>query len=125
MPKMCPRPSATSKPAKQATKRQQIVLLPDADHALEKLAAIEDADPVEKHDQPGQADRPGDLGLWCERADGEADKENGADAKRKAEDTDLADKVAQSDRQECRQNGLASDDLASKVQHVQSPRPTV
>ena len=98
--------------------RQQIVLLPGADHPLEELAAIEDADPVEKHDQARQADRPGDLGLWCERADGEADEENRADAKRETEDVDLANKVAQSDRQERGQNWLASDDLASKVQHV-------
>ena len=65
---------------------------------------------------------PDDLGLWCERADGEADKENRADAKRETEDADLADKVAQSDGQEGRQNWLASDDIASKVQHVRSPQ---
>ena len=38
--------------------RQQIVLLPGANHPLEELAAIEDADPIEKHDQARQADRP-------------------------------------------------------------------
>ena len=64
---------------------------------------------------------PDDLGLWCERADGEADKENRADAKRETEDADLAHKVAQSDGQEGGQNWLASDDVASKVQHVRSP----
>ena len=31
--------------------RQKVVLLPSADHPLEELAAIEDADPIEKHDQ--------------------------------------------------------------------------
>ena len=30
---------------------QQIVLPPGADHPLEELPAIEDADPVEEHDQ--------------------------------------------------------------------------
>jgi hypothetical protein len=85
------------------------------------LAAIEDADPVEKHDQTRQADRPYDLSLWCKRADREADKENRADAKRETEDADLAHKVAQSDGQEGGQNWLAFDDAASKVQHVKSP----
>ena len=98
-------------------KRQQIVLLPDADHPLEELPAIKDADPVQEHDQTGQADRPDDLGFWRERADGKADEKNGADSERKSADADLANQVAQSDRQKRRQYRLASDDLASKVQH--------
>ena len=101
--------------------RQQIVSPPGANHSLEKLAAVEDADRVEKHDQAGQADRPDDLGLRRERADGEADEENGTDAKGETENIDLAHEVAQSDRQEGGQDRLAADDLASEVQHVRSP----
>ena len=98
--------------------RQKIVLLPGADHPLEELAAIEDADPVEKHDQARQADRPYDLGLRCKRADGEADKKHRTDAERETEDADLANQIAHSDGQKCRQDGLGSDDIARKIQHV-------
>jgi hypothetical protein len=102
--------------------RQQVIFLACADHALEELASIENADSVEEHDQAGQSDRADDLSLGCERSEGEADKKNGADAKREAEDVDLADQVADADREEGRQDGLASDDLARKVQHVLSPK---
>jgi hypothetical protein len=53
MPKMCPA-QAQPTSCQARDKRQQIVLLPDADHALEELPAIEDADPVEEHDQARQ-----------------------------------------------------------------------
>ena len=118
MPKMCPRPSATNRPARHRDQRQQIVLLPDADHAFEELPAVKNADPVQEHDQAGQADRPDDLGFGRERADRKADEQNGADTERKSADADLADQVAQSDREKRRQYRLASDDVASKVQHV-------
>src|SRR6185437_16101268 len=35
-------------------KSQQIVLLPNADHAFEELPAVEDADPIQEHDQSRQ-----------------------------------------------------------------------
>ena len=95
--------------------RQQVIFLACAHHALEELASIEDSDPVEEHDQAGQSDRTCDLGLGGERADGETDEQNGAHAEREAEDVDLADQVAQSDREKGRQYRLASDDLAGKV----------
>ena len=105
--------------ARQAgDERQQVIFLACAHHALEELASIEDADPVEEHDQAGQSDRTCDLGLGGERADGEADEQDGAHAEREAEDVDLADQVAHADREEGSQDGLASEDVASKVQHV-------
>ena len=65
--------------------RQQIVFAARApDHAFEELPAIEDADAVEEHDQAGQADRPDDLRLRREGADGQADEQHGADAEREA-----------------------------------------
>ena len=121
MPKMCPRPQCDSQARQTADKREKVVLLPGADHSLEELTAVKNADSVKEHDQARQADRPDDLGFGCECADGEADEKNGADAKREAEDVDLANQVTHADRQEGRQDGLASDDVASKVQHVRSP----
>ena len=95
--------------------RQQIVLVPGgAGHALEELPPVEDADPVEEHDQAGEADRPDDLRLRRERADGEADEQDGADAERKSADVDLADQIADADGEKRRQDRLRSDDFASK-----------
>jgi len=63
------------KKARQASdQRQQIVFLPDTDHPLEELAAVENADSVEKHDQTGQTDRPCDLGFRRECANGETQR---------------------------------------------------
>ena len=61
---------------------------------------------------------PDDLGFRCERADGKADEQHGADTERKSAEVDLADQIAHSDRQKRRQDRLASDDVAGKVQHV-------
>src|ERR1700754_2244404 len=105
--------------------RQQIVLLPNADHAFEELLAVEDPDPIQEHDQSGQPDRSYDLGFGCERTDGKANEKDRADAERESPDTDLTDQVAQSDREERRQYRLTSDDVASKVQHFFSPPGTV
>src|SRR5204863_8513885 len=103
-----------------------IVLLADTKHAFEQLPAVKDSDPVQEHDQSCQADWSRDLGFGRERTDGKAHEKNGTDAERKSPDTDLTDQVAQSDREKCRQYRLASDDLASKVQHdVRSPQPIV
>src|ERR1700761_5065172 len=115
-------PKCNKQACQACDKRQQIVLLPDADHAFEELPAVEDPDPVQEHDQSGQPDRSCDLGLGCERTDGKANEKDCADAERKSPDTDLTDQVAQSDSEKCRQYRLTSDDLASKVQHVCSPR---
>src|SRR5215468_3713697 len=82
---------------------------------LEELPAVQDSDPVEKHDQAREADRSNDLSLWRERADGEADEENGADTERKSADADLTDEITQSNREECRQYRLASEDVACGV----------
>src|SRR6185369_15063563 len=121
-----PKPKRNEQAGQASDKRQQVVLLPGTDHAFEELPAVEDPDPIQEHDQYCQPDWSGDLGFGCERTDGKAHEKNGADAERKSPDTDLTDQVAQSDREKRRQYRLASDDLASKVQHdVQSPQPVV
>src|SRR6476620_4923388 len=121
-----PEPKGNGQTGKASNNRQQIVLLADAKHAFEELPAVEDPDPIQEHDQSCQADWSDDLGFGRERTDGKADEKNGADAERKSPDTDLTDQITQSDREKCRQDRLAADDLASKVQHdVQSPQPVV
>src|SRR5437899_2714509 len=74
--------------------RQQIVFPSDAHHALEELAAIENADAVKNHDQAGEADRTDDLGLRRERADRKTDKENRTYPEGEPADTDLAGEIA-------------------------------
>src|SRR6516164_7068212 len=104
--------------------RQQIVFLPDPDHAFKELAAVENADAVEEHDQAGQPDRPGDLRLWRKGADCQANEEDGAYAERESADTDLADEITKADREKRRQDRLAADDIARNVQHLPiSPDP--
>ena len=97
--------------------RQQIILAADAAHSFEKFASIKNPDAVEKHDQPGETDRAGDLRLRRERADGQPDEQHGADTERKAADLDLADQIADADGKKDRENGLAAEDLADGVQH--------
>ena len=63
---------------------------------------------------------PDDLRLRREGADREADEEHGADAEREADDVDLTDQVADADREKRRQDRLAADDVARKIQHLQS-----
>src|SRR6185312_11300122 len=125
MPKLDPEDMTKTKRNEQARyardQSKQIVLLPDTDHALEELAAVKDSDPVQEHDQACQADWSGNLRLGRERADREADEQDRADLQRKSGDADLADQVAQSDRQKGRQYGLASNDIARKVQHLRPP----
>src|SRR5437773_8151867 len=118
-----PEPKRNQQAGQACNKREQIVLLPDADHAFKELPAVEDPDPIQEHDQPGQPDRARDLGLGRERTDGKAHEKDSADAERKSPEIDLTDQVAQSDREKCRQYRLASDDIASKIQHCSfSPR---
>src|SRR5689334_19531771 len=75
--------------------RKHVVLDPRrARLALEELPAVEDADAVQEHDQAGEPDRPGDRRLRGERADGESDEQDGADAEREAAEIDLADQIA-------------------------------
>ncbi len=89
-------PERDEQPGDDRDQRQQIVFAAGrADHALEELPAVQDADPVQEHDQAGQTDRPGDLRLRREGADGQADEQDGADAEREPADIDLADEVAE------------------------------
>ena len=118
IPKTWPSPSATTSPATHGDERQQIVFAAGgAGHAFKELPPIEDADAVEEHDQAGKADRPGDLRLRREGADGEADEQDGADAERKAADVDLADQVADADGEKHRKDRLRADDFAREVEH--------
>ena len=48
----------------------------------------------------------------------QADEQNGADAERKAADVDLADQITEADGEKRRQDRLAADDFAGKIQHV-------
>src|SRR3954469_10446856 len=89
-----PQPERYGQTGQARKEGQQIVFLPNSAHAFEKLAAVEYADPVEEHDQTGQANWSNDLGFWCKGPDPEADKENGSDAHGKSGDTDLTDEVA-------------------------------
>ena len=114
-------PERDSQAGEAGDQRQQIVFLADADHAFEELPAVEDANAVQEHDQAGEADRPDDLGFRRKGADGKADEQHRADPERKAGDADLADQIADADRQKRRQDRLASDDVACKIQHVVSP----
>ena len=108
-------------PRQTADEREEVVLLPCADHSLEELTSIKNADPIKKHDQACQSDRPDDLGFRRKCADGKTDEKDGAYTKRETEDVDLTNQVAHAYCQEGSQDGLASDDIASKVQHVRSP----
>ena len=86
---------------------EKIVFAPGrAAHALEELPPVEDADPVEEHGQPSERDRAGNLRLGGEGADREPDEQHGADAERESADVDLADEIAEADREEEREDRL-------------------
>ena len=101
--------------------RQQVIFLAGADHAFEELAAVENADPVEEHDQAGQADRAGDRGLRRKRPERESDEQHRADAERKPADVDLPDQVAEPDGEKDCKDRLCSDDITREVDHGGAP----
>ena len=86
-------------------------------HALEELPSVENADPIQKHDQSGETDRTGDLRLRRKGANRQADKQHGADTERKSPDIDLTDQIADADGKEDGKNGLGADDITGKSQH--------
>ena len=101
-----------------ADQRKQVVFASGgAGHAFEELPAVENADPVQEHDQPGEADRADDLRFRRERPDGEPDEENRAHAQRKPADVDLPDEIAEADGEKGRQDRLCADDLTCRVEH--------
>ena len=103
--------------------RQQIVLAAGrAGHSFEELPSVEDSDAVKEHDQAGKADRPGDLRLRGERADGEADEQDGSDTERESAKIDLADQIADADGEEYCKDRLRPDDFAGKIEHDDIPR---
>ena len=112
-----PEPERHAKAGEAGDEGEKIVFLARADDALEELPAIKDADAIEEHDQAGEPDRTDDLGFRRECTDGKADKEHGTDPEGEAEDIDLADQIADADGEKCRQDRLASDDVARKIQH--------
>jgi hypothetical protein len=81
------------------------------------LSAIQDADSVEEHDQSRKPDGTNYLSLWRKPPDGEANEENGADAKRKSAKVDLADQVSHPDREEYCKDWLRADDVLRKLDH--------
>src|SRR5271169_1351558 len=97
---------------------QQVVFAAgNAGHALEKLAAIENSDAVQKHDQPDQADRPRDLRLGGEGADRKPDEQHRADAERETAEIDLTDEIAEADGKKGREDRLRPDDFPRKIKH--------
>src|SRR4029077_10363990 len=105
-------------PGDDGNERQKIVFAAfGAGHSFKKLPAIEDSNSVEKHDQAGQADRSGDLGLRGEGSNGQAYEQDGADAEREASDVDLADDVTDADGEKQGQNRLRTDDVARHLKH--------
>ena len=84
-------------------------------HTLEKLSPIKDSDPIEEHDEFGQADRTDDLGLGRKGANRQTDEKNAADTERKSKDIDLADEITETDGEKRRKNWLAADHVASSV----------
>ena len=92
-----------------------------AGHAFEKLASVENADPVKEHDQTGEADRPDYAGLRRERTDRQSDEQDSPDPERKSPKVDLADQVPDANREEHGKDRLAPEDVTSKVQHKTSP----
>src|SRR5690606_3080874 len=92
-----------------------------AAHSFEELAPVKNANAVEEHDQAGEGQRPDDLRFRRERADGEPDEQDGADAEREAGDADLADEIAQAYGEEGGENGLAADDVTCDVEHGETP----
>ena len=67
--------------------------------------------------KPGETDRPGDLRLGGEGADGEPHEQHGSDAERKSPQIDLADQVAETDGEKYRKDRLGGDDLTSQIEH--------
>ena len=116
MPKMWPSPSATSKASADRDKCQEIVFAAGrAGHAFEKLPAVENADAVKEHDQADQADRARDLRLRRKGAEREPDEQHGADAERKSADIDLADEIAEPDREKRCEDRLRPDDVLRAI----------
>ena len=96
--------------------RQQIVFAASgARHSFKELPAIEDAYAVEKHDQAGKANWPGDRGFWRKGADRQTDEQNRADAERETAEVDLPDQITDADGEEQREDRLRPDDILSKV----------
>ncbi len=84
---------------------------------FEELPTVENADAVEKHDQAGEADRPGDRRLRRKGTDREADEQNGADTERKAAQVDLADEISDADGEEYGEDRLRTEDILRKLNH--------
>jgi hypothetical protein len=112
MPNALPSTSATTSPATTATSTR---------YAFKELTAVEDADAIKKHHEAGQADRPRDRSLRREGADEQPDEQHRADAERKSAEIDLADEIADADREEDGQNRLRADNVLRKCNHSNNP----
>ena len=79
------KPQRNHKSSDYCDEREQIVFdACRACHSFEELPSVQDPDAVQEHDQPGQADRSGDLRLGGEGADRQPDEQDGSDAEREA-----------------------------------------
>ena len=94
-PNAAPSPSATSKSGNDRDEGEQIVLSPSARQPLEELPPVQDADPVQEHDQSDQSDGTRDLRLRRKSSDCQADEQHGTDAEGEAKDADLPNRVAE------------------------------
>ena len=111
-------PQCNQKPGGARDQRQHVILSTRCSgHPFKELSSIENADAVEEHDQPGKADRSGNLRLWSECANREADEKDSPDPKRKPADTDLADEVAETNGEKRREHRLVANDFAGDIQH--------
>ena len=106
-----------------ADQRDQVGPAPRrARQADEELLAVLHADGVEEEGEAEGADHPGRGGLRREPADGEGDEQHRADAEREALDVDLADEVADGDRQEQRHQWLLFEKCPEVVHCWLSPK---
>ena len=102
--------------------REEIVFAAlGAGHPLEELPPVENADSVEKHDQPGEPDRSDDVGLRREGSESQVRRTDGADAKRKPAKIDLSDQVSDPDREKNRKDRLRPESVTGKIKHGMSP----
>src|SRR5690348_5598358 len=62
-------------------------------HSLEEFTAVENADAVQEHDETSEPNRPGDLRLRGEGADGQSHEQDCSNAEREPTEIDLADEI--------------------------------
>ena len=74
-------PERDQQPGDDRNECEQIVGAANTGQALKELLPVQDADPVQEHDEADQADRSGNLRLGRNGTDSKTDEQHGADAK--------------------------------------------